>query len=175
MRSVPRLSLGVALFLTGFALASTSTADDPASHNQPAQQYLLQIAGDRISLQATDIPLIQIVEDIGERMDIQVVIQVPKEEWVTVKFEALPLEKALQRLSKNHALVTDKEAGRISKIFLLPKGHEDSPMERAAVSSPEPVSDAQAAGPTEDPADTKQSKPFEFTFDPSQFEPQTPR
>ena len=54
-------------------------------------------------------------------------------------------------------------------------------MEPAAVSLPEPVSlpesasvDADAVGRTEDQADPEQSKPFEFTFDPSQFEPQHP-
>ena len=163
-----------------FVLTDQSTADGTTGEKKQDQDYGLRIESDLISLQATDIPLIQIVEYIGEQMDIQVIVQIPRDERITTQFEALPLEKALQRLSQNHALVTDKEAGTISKIFLLPKGQE-TPMEPAAVSLPEPVSlpesasvDADAVGRTEDQADPKQPKPFEFTFDPSQFEPQHP-
>jgi len=170
----------VALYLLTLVLASQLTAAETRSDSTQHQNYALQIEGGLISLQATDVPLIQIIEDIGAQMDIEVVIQIPKDEQVTARFEALPLEKALQRLSQNHALMTDKEAGTISKIFLLPKGQE-AKMGRADVLSREPVSvGVKTLRTSEDHSSeqsthTKQPKPFEFTFDPSQFESNAPR
>ena len=163
--------------IVGFTQLS---AAETASNTKPGKDYLLQIEGGLISLQATDVPLIQIVEDIGKQLDIQVVVQIPEDERVTVQFESLPLDEALQRLSQNHALMTDKDARTISKIFLLPKGQE-APMEQAVVSTPEPVSLPESSAQTTREArsgnqpESKESKPFEFTFDPSQFEPQNPR
>ena len=180
MMFIHRLSLLAALFLAEFVITSETVADGTASSSKQDQEYLLQIDGNLVSLQATDIPLVQIIEDIGKRMHIKVVVQIPKDERVTAQFESLPLEKALQRLSQNHALMTDKEAGTISKIFLLPKGQE-APMEQAVVSPPEPVSlpestSAHMTGKARsgDQPESKQPKPFEFTFDPSQIDPQKP-
>ncbi len=162
----------LALCLAGCLAISQSVSAGAGEGNQKQPDYALEIRGESISLQATDVPLSRIILDIGQRMNIQVVAQIGDSERISAEFKDLPLEKALRRLSRNHALIIDDEGGAISKIFLLPRGR-DAPSDQAgapAGSLPSPGSaPADARARAED-----RPKPFEFQLDPSQSKPSKP-
>ena len=106
-----------------------------AQSSQPAQSknsrqapFTLTIEGNLISLTARDASIKAILEELGRRMNIAVVAAIPAEETITTEFNRLPLKEALNKLSENHAYVTDsaKDTGRITKIMVTPDRERSS-------------------------------------------------
>jgi hypothetical protein len=76
------------------------------------------------------------------------VAAIPPEETITTEFSKLPLKEALNKLSQNHAYVTDsaKNTGQITKLMVTPGSKkvargvsvENKTRTDVAVSQPEP-------------------------------------
>ena len=100
------------------------------AHKQPEWNserqvgYILKVKGDFISLKAKNASIKEILEDIGRRMKIEVVANVPREEKITVELDMMYLGDAIKRFRKNYAYITEseKERGKITKIVVVPKG-----------------------------------------------------
>jgi type II secretory pathway component GspD/PulD (secretin) len=143
--------------------------------------FVLTVEANRLSLEAQDASLRGILEEIGRKMHIEVLGEIPAKETITAKFHNLPLEEALQRLSSNFGYQMKSEEGgqEIVKIFVLPKGtgtNMRSTMKEVEPSKEivTPISDPnlQAEGAKENESDQEKPMrpaPFKFEFDPSAF------
>lgn len=145
--------------------------------------YELTVEANRLSLEAQDASLRAILDEIGRKMNLEVLGEIPAKETISAEFHNLPLEQALQRLSSNFGYQVKSEQGgqEISKIFILPKGtgentrftlEEVAPRKEREVQKPERVIQAENAKKIEldkDPDNEKPARPepFKFEFDPS--------
>ena len=141
--------------------------------------FTLTIQGNLISLKATDASLIEVLEEVGRRMKIEVVAAVPEKEKITAEFDKLSLEDAIKRLTPNysHAMISEPGGKKISKIIVLQKGGETARPVPAAkapeIKRPETVA---RPAPSVKQEIVKEKAPvvpqpsFKFEFDPSQFE-----
>jgi hypothetical protein len=102
-----------------------------------------------VSVESQGTPLSDIVGRIAEAMHFTVDLRDPEPAPVSVKFERLPLEQALARLSANYTAVRDPKTHQIVRVILLPHG----------VSEAVPVSPGAAV--------SESAPAFEFSFDPS--------
>ena len=86
-------------------------------------EYVLNVKGEQISLKAKDASLKAILEEIGLRMKIEVIANIPREEKITIDLDMIYLEDALKRFKINYAYIakTNKKKGKITKIVLVPK------------------------------------------------------
>jgi len=88
--------------------------------------YVLTVKGDHISLKAKDASLKDIIEEIGRRMNIDVVANIPREEKITIELDMMYLGDAIKRFRTNYAYITEseKDKGKITKIVVVPEGME---------------------------------------------------
>ncbi|MGB5055049.1 MAG: hypothetical protein WBO24_11700 [Nitrospirales bacterium] len=144
--------------------------------------FVLTVENDRLSLKAQEAFLKAVLADIGHKMDIEVVGEIPPQETVTVEFHNLPLEKALHSLSTNfgYQMKTDEGQQKITKIFVLQQGKRavsmpELPASQTVVSSPtllllqEPERYPEAEVSQEKGGDPERPKSFQFEFDPTAF------
>ena len=142
--------------------------------------FVLTVEANRLSLDAQDASLRAILEEIGRKMHLEVLGEIPAQETITVVFHNLPLEAALHQLSSNfgYQMKSEKDGQEMSKIFVLPKGtgpanakrttKEVEPRKEIVTPSSEPV--LQAEGAKENQSDKEKPtrpEPFKFQFDPS--------
>ena len=60
--------------------------------------YELSVKDNLITLNAEDAFLKKILEDIGQRMNIEVIARIPVEDIITIQFANLPLEEVLKEI-----------------------------------------------------------------------------
>ena len=89
-------------------------------------KYELSIKNNRITLNAEDAFLKKILEDIGQRMNIEVFARIPAEDKITIQLTNLPLEEALKKFKTNYAYITDskEKQGNITRIVVVPEGQQ---------------------------------------------------
>ena len=114
------LALGLcasALFGQGLEISTQKAAASSGN-------FVLTVEANRLSLDAQDASLRAILEEIGRKMHLEILGEIPAQETITVEFRNLPLEQALHRLSSNfgYQMKSEKDSQKISKIFILPKG-----------------------------------------------------
>jgi hypothetical protein len=100
-------------------------ADKKPERNSESQaDYILMVKERLISLKAKDASLKEILEEIGRRLNIEVVANILKEEKITIEFDKLYLGDALKRFKTSYAYITEseKKKGKIIKITVVPKG-----------------------------------------------------
>ena len=142
--------------------------------------FALTVEANRLSLDAQDASLQAILEEIGLKMHLEILGEIPAQETVTVAFHNLPLEQALHQLSSNfgYQMKSEKGGQEISKIFILPKGtgpanakrntKEVEPTGETEPQNSEPILQAESAKENEsDKEKPTRPEPFKFQFDPS--------
>ncbi len=89
----------------------------------------LSIKGGNISLSANDASLKEILKEIGQRIKVEVVGNIPEGEKVSVEFDKLSIVEVLEKLVINYGYITESEGGekKITKIIVLPRGKETMP------------------------------------------------
>ncbi len=122
----------------------------------------LRIKDDLIFLNAIDASLKEIMEEIGSKMVIDVVGNIPEKEKISVEFDRLSLKDALEKLSASYGYVMDAEKGekKITKIIILPKGKEASSLRITARDSQ--IQEGEGK-------ESRRPEPFKFEFDPSEY------
>jgi hypothetical protein len=99
------------------------TALSPAFSQQTTEdRFALSVSEEKVTLQAQHAPLTAIMTELAEQLKIQVDVKLPEEEYVTVDFVSLPLEKAIKQISENSIVVSETDNAGISRIVLLPQG-----------------------------------------------------
>jgi len=137
--------------------------------------FALNIKDNLISLDAKDASLVEIVEELGSRIKIDVITKIPEEEKITIKVEKLPLEAAIERLREfaDIAYIRDseKEDAKITKILVFPKGKAEMPFKSGASAAEESVEALEVDGEEEEAGEeeTQRPEPFKFEFDPSEY------
>ena len=141
--------------------------------------FVLTVEANRLSLEAQDASLRAILEEIGRKMQIEVLGEIPAQETITAAFYGLPLEQALHRLSSNFGYQMKSEEGgqEIVKIFVLPKGtgtntgsttKDMEPSKEIVTPISDPILKAESDKENElDQEKPTRPAPFKFEFDPS--------
>jgi septum formation inhibitor MinC len=114
-------------FLMIPSILSGMEADKTPKQNSMSQgKYVLEVKGDNISLKAKDASLKDILEELGRRMKIEVIVNIPRDQKITTELDMMYLEDALKRFKTNYAYITKtgKQKGSIIKIVVVPKGGE---------------------------------------------------
>jgi hypothetical protein len=114
----------VPLLMIPTILSGMEADKKPEKNSESHGEYVLKVKGDHISLKAKDASLREILEEIGRKMKIEVVANIPWEDKITIELDMMYLENALKRFKTNYAYVakTEKEKGKITKIVLVAKG-----------------------------------------------------
>jgi type II secretory pathway component GspD/PulD (secretin) len=117
-----RLTQRLKVVLATAALALATALSAAAQSTVPPGTYQLIVEEGRISLDANVAPLGQILEDLGQELQVEVVARVVQEDTVTERFEDLSLEDALDRLGSSYLYVKDQTSGNGggTRIIVLP-------------------------------------------------------
>jgi len=128
-------------------------------------EYKLLVKENLITLNAEDAFLKKILEDIGQKMNIEVFARIPTEDKITIQFANLTLEEALKKFKTNYALVTDSKDknGNIKRIVVVPEGQQANLFLKDVKKGEPKVKNGIAEEKTSRP------EPFKFEFDPSKF------
>jgi type II secretory pathway component GspD/PulD (secretin) len=149
-----------------------------AAENKQSQEetktktdFVLTIKDNLISLNAKNASLKEIVEEIGRRMKINVVANIPEEKKVTTKFDKISLEGAIKKLREYADIIYLKGSGKdqkkITKIMVFPKREGTAPSKPA---KEEGSAKPESKKGEETVKGSPQPEPFKFEFDPSKFE-----
>ena len=148
---------------TLFGVESTKKSQN--SNNK--SNFTIAVKNNLITLNAKDASLKDIVEEIGSKMKIDVITNIPDDKRVSIKFDTLSLKDAIERLRAYADIVyfRDSENKKITKmmVFSKRKGEE--------LSKP-----AKGEGPVKTQSKKEESlkgapqpEPFQFEFDPSKY------
>ena len=112
------------LLITPTILLGGAADKKPERDSESQGDYVLMVKEDLVSLKAKDASFKEILEEIGRRMNIEVVANIPKEEKITIEFDMMPLGEAIKRFRTSYAYVakSEKEKGKITKLVVAPKG-----------------------------------------------------
>lgn len=125
--------------------------------------YKLSIKDHRISLKSKEASLKMILEEIGQEMNVEMVLRIPEEDKVTLQFNDQTLEDTLKLFKVNYAMITDSEdkGGNIKRIVVVPVGQQAKiAMTTSGNSYKEKKSRLNRDVRTK-------NEPFKFEFDPS--------
>ncbi len=159
-------SLALLLHLTLPAVLSGSEPNQSTNDMfEKNVKYELSIKDNLITLNAEDASLNKILEEIGQRMNIEVFARIPADDKITIQFVDLPLEEVLKKFKTNYALVTDSKDknGNIKRIVVVPEGKQAN-LFLKEVRTDEPKVNIGVAGEK-----TSKPEPFKFEFDPSKY------
>jgi len=144
--------------------------------------FVLAVEENLLSLKAREASLETVMEEIGRKMGIEVLGNIPDEETISIEFEGLPLAQALERLSSNYGYQMQSTQGgkKMAKIFVLPKGSginlpqefqkESKPTEDNVIGGFDFYAHSESRQREEpDKEKSSQPEPFKFEFDPSKF------
>ncbi len=146
-KGVEKLYVGATFLLAILLVFLTSLFGEmaygkPEGKSEEKVGFELAISDGLISLSAKDASLREIMGEIGNSMIIEVVGNIPEEEKISVDFDRLSLEDALEKLSSNYGYLMDAEKGgnKIAEIIIIPKGEESriQEIESKEQSRPEP-------------------------------------
>jgi type II secretory pathway component GspD/PulD (secretin) len=152
-------------------------ADTKPKAKSAKANFVVTVKNNLISLKAKDASLKEVLEEIGRQMKIDVVANVPDQERITLEFEKLSIEEAVNKLSRNYLFVADSVKGetKITKIIVVEAGNETA-LSRPTVKEFVITKEERSVKPeskVREEAVKKESpppEPFKFEFDPSQFE-----
>jgi hypothetical protein len=136
--------------------------------------FVLTVKDNRISLDAKDASLKEVLEEIGRKMSIEVLALLPEQERITTELENLSLEDAIERLIRNypHLVVLQEGDRKIRRIVALQKSGDIEPS-KPVMQGPEIKKEQNSAKPaTKQEAIRNESPPpeqFKFQFDPSPY------
>src|SRR3990172_4136181 len=169
----------LSLLLAAIFINPNSFSAQNQSQESVKRNFVLTIQDNLLSLKATDASLLEILEEVGRRMKIEIVAAVLEKEKITAEFDKLSLEDAIKRLTPNysHAMISEPGGKKISKIIVLQKGGETArpiPATKAPeIKRPETVARPAPAVKKEtvrEKAPVEPQPSFKFEFDHWQFE-----
>ena len=168
-----RLQAGLVLSaLLVSVIATAPAAEKTGPSKTPQSVFQVKVSNGNLSLEAKDAPLAKVFEEIGKQAGIMVEGNIGPTETVTMRFEKVPLEEGIKRLSNNVTILygakPNEKGHRITKIVVLSedkrkatrseetKAPTEKPTQKAAVEKA-----SKASAPTQPP------EPFKFEFDPT--------
>ena len=157
-----RLTAGVVVSaLLMSVIATAPAAEKTASSKTPQSVFQVKVSNGNLLLEAKDAPLAKVFEEIGKQAGITVEGNIGPLETVTVRFEKVPLEEGIKRLSNNVTILygakPNEKGHRITKIVVL---SEDN---RKVTRTDGAKAEKPSKGIEPDP----RPEPFKFEFDPT--------
>lgn len=151
--------------LDGLAVAQSTKKTSPAGQRQGT--FEVKVNQDRLSVQAVDAPLSQVLQEIARQAKITIESNIGPEEKITNRLDRVPLEDGIRQLAKNVSFVYAQDAKsnsrRIARVIVLSETRGVS----APKISPQPEKSNQAAEkPAKATTPPQQPEPFKFEFDP---------
>jgi hypothetical protein len=165
------LALLLSWLITAGGLSAGEAVRKAPGQSERNARFILTVDENLVSLQATDASIKEVLEEIGRRMNIEVVARLPAEERMTLAFDKLPIAEAVKRFGKhvNYAVLEDgsKRPGRVIKITIFSKREGAAPPSSASrpaeeAPRPEPVRRGRP-----EPEDAPQAAPFAFELNPA--------
>src|SRR5712692_6266430 len=110
------------LTLTSAVAAQQSEKTKP----QQSGSFVVKLAKGNLSIDASEAPLTKVFEEIAKQAAIVIESGIGPEEKITIKFDGVPMEDALKRLSKNVTIFYARDAKdkspRIARVVVLSEG-----------------------------------------------------
>jgi hypothetical protein len=165
------LALLVFWLITAGDLVGGEAARNAPGPSEPNARFVLTVDESLVSLQATDASIKEVIEEIGRRMNIEVVARLPAEERMTLAFDRLPIAEAIRRFGKhvNYLVLEDgaRKSGKITKIMVFSKREGAAPPSPAVrpterMARPEPIRRDRTV-----PEEAPQASPFTFELNPA--------
>jgi hypothetical protein len=180
MRAIEKL-LNIALLLLLPMLRTPDTIAGEADRSSKGKlatkaDFVLAVKDNLISLEAKNASLKEILEEIGRKMNIEVLALLPEQEKLTTEFENVPLEEAIERLLRNypHLAVSQEGDRRITRIVALQKSGDlvpSTPVMKETETKKQEIP-VKLESPLKEQPVRKESpppEPFKFQFDPTQY------
>lgn len=129
-REAEKLLMAIILLLTLLIIPSALFGEEKDGKTEKQSKgkadFTLNIKDEVVSLKAKGVSLKEILEEIGREMNIEVVANISEKVKVSIKFDKLSVEKALEKLTTNYGYIMDseKEDKKITKIIVIPEGGE---------------------------------------------------
>ena len=142
-------------------IATAPAAEKTGSSKTPQSVFQVKVSNGTLSLDAQEAPLGKVFEEIGKQAGIMVEGNLGLAETVTMRFDKVPLEEGIKRLSNNVTIVYGEKPNdtghRITKIVVLSEDKRKVTRSQDA----KVVKSSKAAEPEPRP------EPFKFEFDPT--------
>jgi len=104
-------------------MGMAQAAEKSGALKTQAGTFQVKVTKDYLSLDANEAPLAKVFEEIGEEAGLMVEGNLGPAETVTMRFEKVPLEEGIKRLSNNVTIVygekPNEKGHRITKIVVL--------------------------------------------------------
>jgi subtilisin family serine protease len=119
-----------ALFVVHFSASGVTPgrSDDTLTMDYPSGRFFLNIIDGRITLIAKDSPLGSVLEEIGNRSGVKIILSPAiRSNRVTLDWKGIPLEEGIKKLAGNAGLVYKRgETGAIylSEVHVVPSSSE---------------------------------------------------
>jgi type II secretory pathway component GspD/PulD (secretin) len=130
----------------------------------PEAPFVLTVHEGRLSLKAKDASIKQILETLGQRLHVNVIVRLPEQETISLTFEDLSVVEALQQFSPyvNYVAIEDAKTGQLTRLTVLSM-REGVPGSRSMSGTAETVA-MPASSTQEEPS---RPAPFQFEFNPA--------
>jgi hypothetical protein len=171
------LVLLLSLFITPINLFGWEDDRAPQGVAEGQANFSLTIQENLISLDAEEGSLKEIIEEIGRRMNIEVIAHVSDEERAAIAFDRLSIEEVVRKLREYVKIIyvikdSEKKQGEITKIVVFPKTQATAlsrPMTTPEIRQRESLVKPERSDGEETAKETPRPAPFKFEFDPSKF------
>jgi hypothetical protein len=130
-----------------------SDKGETAEHEKPLRPGTFQVtvSKGKLSLEASQAPLAQVLEEIGKQARIMIDGYIRPEEKITTSLNGVPIEDGIKQLAKNvsvfYAQGPNDKTRRIERIVILSEVKERPPPQPKASSQPEKRSEASELDP----------------------------
>jgi len=163
------IGLCLLVIALGHPMLSIGT-EMPAVEPEPAAQtpFELRVHGNQLSLVADQASVKAILAAIGRQMQIEMIVHLREDRYVTATFTGLPVQEALKRLGLSAATVIAKDqhgVARMKKIVVLDKGVALQLSPSAPASPPANLGNRHAQ---DDAPPERTTVPLKLDIDPSQ-------
>jgi len=153
-------------------IAAAQAAEKTEPSKTPQSAFQVKVSNGTLSLDANDAPLAKVSEEIGKQAGITVEGNIGPAETVTMRFEKVPLEEGIKRLSNNVTIVYGEKPNdtghRITKIVVLSEDkRKGTRSENTNVPTEKPTQKAAVQKASKSSAPTQPPEPFKFEFDPT--------
>lgn len=157
-----RFNSGLVLGTLLVSVMTVAQAADKVMQNEMSQSaFRVKVANAFLSVDAKGAPLVKVFEEIGKQAGIAVEGNIGPAETVTMRFEKVPLEEGIKRLSNNvtihYADKPNQKGHRITKIVVLAEDQRKGTR----------TQETKAAKPSKAVEPEPRPEPFKFEFDPT--------
>ena len=172
MNLLPEAILAAMFFAGTLHIAEAAEQFRPLQTQSPGK-FQVKVTKGELSLEASQAPLAQVLEEIGKQAKITIDSNIGPEEKITTSLNRVPIEDGINQLAKNvtvfYAQGPNDKTRRIERVVVLSERKEITPAPAPAKGSSQAE---KRSAPSPEPAKANkrsQPEPFKFELDPRKF------